>query len=186
MSGRTVLRGGSRWAWMLALLALAGCTHASRRVAPPPPHGRVSYHAVEDRDTRHYKTDKHITWSQPQQMRSNRAPAYPAALLARKLAPVTVVALLIVDPHGRVTAVRFAPGKDVDATTRAFRQAVREATSRWRFSPLQRSRWQTRADGTQVRVAMQAMPFSQRYAFRFAVHDGKPVVSSALPAAVGR
>jgi hypothetical protein len=166
---------------MVPLLALAGCAQPTRPTtpAPPPPSGRVSYQAVEKKSTRHYKTDKDVSWSQPRQSSGNHAPAYPEPLLAKHLPPVTVTALLVVDPQGHVAEVRFPGQASADADMRIFEHAVRHATSQWTFTPLLRSHWKTQPDGSSLRVGDQAMPFSQSYAFRFAVRDGKPVVSSA-------
>lgn len=178
------MQGSHRCVCIALALLVGGCARPVRPPAPvtPPPSGRVSYRAVADKRIRHYRMSEDQDWSQPQQSRHNRAPAYPPALLARHLPPVTVTALLVVDAQGRVSDVRFPATVADDDASRAFRQAVREATSQWTFTPLRRSFWKTLPDGSEVRVGQQQpMPFSQRYAFRFAVHDGKPVVSAALP-----
>lgn len=171
-----------RWMWTLPVLAMVGCAQHTRPPAPPPSSGQVSYRAVEKKDTRRYRTDKDVSWSRPHRSADNGAPVYPEALLGKHLPPVTVTALLIVDTRGHVTSVRITGENGANADTEAFDQAVREATLQWTFTPLVRSRWKTQPDGTSVRVGDRPMPFSQAYAFRFAVHDGKPQVSSGTAA----
>jgi hypothetical protein len=164
------------------ILGLASCASVPppTPAPPPPPEGEVNYHAVENKDARHYQLTPAETTVLPAIGPHNAAPVYPSALLARDLPPVTVRATLIVDAHGQVTAVRFA-GRDGDDPVRAaFQQAVRRATRQWTFEPLLIQHWKPTADGAKV-VRSEPMPFSQAYDFRFALRDGKPVVTTGTP-----
>lgn len=108
-------------------------------------------------------------------LESNAPPVYPPALLASNLPTVVITATVIVAVDGHVKDVRFA---DTDSNRAWFRNAVTTAVKQWHFKPLRITRWETRPDGSEVRVANDAKPFSQVYEFRFKVVDGKGLVSS--------
>ncbi len=97
-------------------------------------------------------------------------PVYPLSWLARCPARVTLRALLIVDAHGRVDAVRATPSP---AAPTAFVEAVRAAAMQWTFSPLTISRWASDANGDTHPVETVTKPFSLPYEFSFTCHDGK-------------
>jgi TonB family protein len=164
------------------ILGLASCASVPPPApAPPPPEGEVNYHAVENKDTKHYQLTPAETAVSPAIGPHNASPVYPAALLSRGLPPVTVRATLIVDAQGRVTTVRFARRGGDDAVRAAFQQAVRQATRQWTFEPLLIQHWKPTADGGAKVVRSEPMPFSQAYDFRFALRDGKPVVTTGTP-----
>lgn len=165
----------------LAVL-LAGCA-PPRPTRPPAPQTRVNYRAVPDKHLRHYAIAPSQTLIAPDPRPDNPAPAYPPDLVARDLPPVEVRALLVVDATGRVRLVRIASEATDGPVQRRFDAAVRAATLRWRFAPLRIANWVTDANGDEHRASSDPRPFSQSYAFRFEVHDGKPQVRGVLPAA---
>jgi TonB family protein len=162
-------------------LAIAGCQSATRpapaATSVPTPRTDVSYRAVAG-DMPRYALDDTQTALLPEQGRANPAPAYPPQLVALRLPPVEVRATLVVDTQGRVRDVRIAGDAAVDAHRRAFDDAVRTATRQWTFTPLRIYRWIEDADGGSHRGEGAAQPFSQAYAFRFELRDGKPTVTS--------
>jgi hypothetical protein len=143
----------------------------------------VNYQAVADTHLKHYTIAPSQTVIAPDPSPRNPVPVYPLELVAKGLPPVAVSALLIVDGEGRVRDVRIASQATDDALHRRFDAAVRAATLHWRFAPLRIANWVTDAHGDEYREGSTARPFSQAYRFRFEVHDGKPRVSGALPAA---
>lgn len=170
-----------RCAAMLLLAAvMGGCTPP--RPAPPPPRAqaRVQYRAVPDKHLKHYDIAPSQTSIAPDPRPDNPAPAYPPDLVSRGLPPVEVRALLVVDATGRVRQVRIAGEASDGPLQRRFDAAVRAATLRWRFAPFRIANWVTDASGGEHRVSSDPKPFSQTYAFRFEVHDGKPRVRGGV------
>lgn len=167
-------------------LVVAGCQPATRPAPPAPepaPRADVSYRPVADGDTPRYELDDTQTALLPEQGRANPVPAYPPQLVALRLPPVEVRAMLVVDAQGRVSDVRI-PSSAADASGRAFDEAVRTATRQWTFTPLRIYRWVEDADGGTHRDEGAARPFSQAYVFRFELRNGKPMVSAGtLPTA---
>lgn len=163
--------------WLFAVAALAGCASVPPPAPAPAPRTDVRYHAVDNKDAKHYTLTPSETAVSPTVGRDNDPPVYPSALVARHLPPVDVRARLVVDRKGKVTSVRFADADHADATRRAFEQAVRAATLQWTFVPLLIQHWAATPDGGQKVVKSDPMPFSQDYVFRFELVDGKPVVS---------
>jgi hypothetical protein len=174
------MRGGRR-SGALALLPLAiallcSC-HSAQRPLAPPPRTHVDYHAVADASLSHYQESMHTGVISPTDVPSNLAPVYPASLVAKRLPPVEIRALLIVGADGRVHEVRIVPMAEGQEHA-AFVLAVVAATMSWRFEPLRITRWEDLPDGGMKRVADTPAPFSQTYLFRFEIKDGKPVVST--------
>ncbi len=101
-------------------------------------------------------------------------PVYPAALLALRLPPVRIVVQLVIGTDGRVqrvlphSATQLASIPD-DA---AFMAAIAECTAHWHFAPLAITHVQVA--GGRITRNTRTLPFSLVYAFRFAVHDGRP------------
>jgi len=110
------------------------------------------------------------------------APMYPASLRASRLPPQQVSARLIVDPAGKVSAVRIENEVQADARQQLFNEAVRTAAMQWTFEPLRVSRWAADANGNAHEVSTETRAFSVNYVFRFALNDGMPVTdASATP-----
>lgn len=176
------MRIPSRRMWpLIGIAILAGCASVPSPAPEPVPRTDVRYHAVDNENTRHYVLTSSETAVSPTVGRDNDPPVYPPALVARRLPPVDVRAELIVDRKGEVTDVRFADADRADATRRIFEQAVRTATLQWTFVPLLIQHWKAMPDGGEKVVKSEPMPFSQDYVFRFALVNGKPVVSNATP-----
>lgn len=107
---------------------------------------------------------------------SDPAPTYPPAMLAACPASIELPARVVVGADGGVSEVR------IDATAVAahapFAAAVRAALQRWRFQPLQISRWAAAADGTSHEVDSDTRPFSLDYVFSFRCRHGHASVKS--------
>ncbi|TCI09192.1 hypothetical protein EZM97_22115 [Dyella soli] len=114
--------------------------------------------------------------------RDRPAPVYPPELVAARLPPQSLEALLVVDTQGKVREVRIVD--ENDARQRLFARAVREAVLQWTFEPLRASRWAADVNGTPHDVDSEAQPFRARYVFRFEWTQGGPVVNIAASPAV--
>ncbi len=168
--------------WLLVgITALAGCASVPPPAPAPVPRTDVRYHAVDNKGTRRYTLNPSQTAVLPAVGPANKPPVYPTALVARHLPPVDVRAKLIVDREGKVTDVRFADADRAGPVRRAFEQAVRAATLEWTFVPMRIKQWKSMPGGGAKVVKNEPMPFSQDYVFRFALVDGKPVVTGATP-----
>lgn len=158
--------------------AMAGCKPATRPTPPAPaPQADVSYRAVTG-DAPRYELDDMQSALLPEQGRANPAPIYPAQLVALRLPPVEIRATLVVDTQGHVSDVRIADDGAADATRGVFDEAVRTAARQWTFTPLRIFQWMEDADGSRHRDDGTVRPFSQDYAFRFELRNGKPVVTA--------
>lgn len=172
----------SRPSWLLVVsIVLTGCASVPPPTPAPAPGTDVRYHAVDNKDSKHYVLTPSETAVSPSVGGDNHPPVYPPALVARRLPPVNVRAKLIVDDKGTVTDVRFADANQADADRRIFEQAVRTATLQWTFVPMLIQHWKEMPDGGQKVVQSDPMPFSQDYVFNFALVNGKPVVESGVP-----
>lgn len=101
----------------------------------------------------------------PLPMRENAKPAYPPALLDRRLPPAMLVVRLIVDGAGKVADARIIENASAEA---AFAEAVLAAVRGWTFFPLKR------VTGRQV----EPLPFTQDYRFTFRQVNGRAVVEA--------
>lgn len=161
----------------LAIGTIVGCSSEPARPAHPSRHGASNYAIVSSEDTPRYDLKPNQLATTPVTGPHNATPVYPVELLPRNLPPVTIVATLIVGTNGLVKDVRFADTATT-ADAAVFQQSVNTAVTNWTFTPLRIAKWETRPDGSEVRVASQAEPFSQAYEFHFKVVDGKGVVSN--------
>ncbi|HET6632052.1 MAG TPA: hypothetical protein VFG73_05020 [Rhodanobacteraceae bacterium] len=164
-------------------MASLGACRQAVRPAPPPPQPEVSYQAVDASNQAHYTLQRSQTAVGPVIDGRNQPPVYPPALVASGLPPVEVRAKLIVDREGRVSDVRFADAARADAQRHRFEAAVHDAAIAWRFTPLRIVQWAEQPDGSEIVTGSTAEPFSQDYLFRFELRHGKPVVTTAAPAA---
>lgn len=160
----------------LLLPLLTGCATQHPTVASRPQTG-VSYRAAEPAGQSHYQLAMGDVATQPV-LEVNPPPAYPPALVARRLPLVEITAQLIVNGQGVVDEVRVPGEAEADADTRQFIQAVRQIALHWHFSPLVVTHWAADANGQSHQVDSERMPFSQFYVFRFECRDGHPLVSS--------
>ena len=158
----------ARAAGFMALLCLlAAC--ASKPPAAPPrdgyaADGAVSAEIVEtaDADAR-YQPMPGSSYLSPLPVRENARPAYPQALLDRRLPPAEVVVRLIVDGTGKVVDARIIGNAGGEP---AFADAVLVAVRGWTFFPLKR------VTGRVV----EPLPFTQDYRFVFRQLNGRAVV----------
>ena len=157
-------------------LAACAASPPPRADAPPPAKdGAVSVDLIPASASGQYKlkTSEHAFGAQPIE---RPPPAYPAALIAAGLPLVVVRVKAIVGENGTVTDVR-----SLDATTdprhAAFVAACRDAVTRWTYSPMVVVEEFDDGKGniSQVRTPR---AFSQDYAFRFELVEGKPKVSA--------
>jgi len=174
MSGSAgVLRCGV----LIASLILGGC--ATSKLAPPPPAtGDASWRIESSPGTVRYQLAMgEISGGGTPFQRVS--PVYPASLLASCPPPEEIPALLIIDGQGAVGEIRVAGEPQADSARQAFIEAIRVAAKQWRFNPLQINHWAADADGNTHVVDSETRPFSLTYAFRFACHGGKSMVSAA-------
>jgi len=157
---------------------LAACTTSPppRPETPPPAKdGAVSYDLIPAGASGQYKlkTSEHAFGAQPIERPS---PAYPEALIAAGLPPVVVRVKAIIGEKGTVTDVRSLDATN-DPQHAAFVAACRDAVSRWTYSPMVVVEEFDDGKGniSQVRTPK---AFSQDYAFRFELVEGKPKVSA--------
>ncbi len=149
------------------LCLLAGC---ASKPPPSPPRdgyaadGAVSAEIVEtaDADAR-YQPMPGSSYLSPLPVRENARPAYPQALLDRRLPPAEVVVRLIVDGTGKVVDARIIGNAGGEP---AFADAVLVAVRGWTFFPLKR------VTGRVV----EPLPFTQDYRFVFRQLNGRAVV----------
>lgn len=156
------------------LLILAGCAQVRPVPSPPSHQGESSYQMTPDQSMEHYPLPVGSTATGGVPL-EHPAPTYPSSLLALCPPPVTLKALLIVGTDGMVSEVRTIDATSIDP---AFVAAVRAATQQWRFEPLQFNHWAADANGKTHDVDSDTKPFSLKYAFTFACHDGKPQTSA--------
>jgi len=165
-------------ALLCTALVLTAC-HApqkpSGKPGAPDRAGTVSYEELPAFAENQYKLkrDEHSFGAQPVE---HDAPTYPASLVALQLPEATVRVKAIVDEQGRVTEVR-----DLDTSTDpnhvAFFSACRDAVMHWSYTPMTVVEEFDDGHGNITQKRKNA-PFSLDYGFRFALVEGKPLVSS--------
>lgn len=164
---------------IVSCMVLAACS-TPVRTDPPAPQTQVAYQSVVSASTRRYELEPGENSTQPKLI-ENPEPVYPIAMIPAHLPHVVVRAKIVVDKAGSVAQVQLAQTPGAQLT--AFEKAVREATSKWRYTPLEILRWrdEINAQGEVVgshQVATESRPFSLDYEFHFDLRDGKPVVAS--------
>ncbi len=158
-------------------IVMSGCTTAMQKPVDHRYAGRAHHERMADPEgMQHYKLTPGQSWTRPA-LRHNPEPVYPPALVTRDLPPVVVVARLSVNKIGRVTAVYISHNDSRSPHRQAFEQAVRDAATQWRFSPMKFTTRIPRSDAP-ARIIVAPKPFSMWFKFRFDVVDGKPVTSS--------
>lgn len=159
------------------IMGLAAVLAACASTPSSSPEGDTSYRSVSKDGMQHYQLalGEVSTGAVP---RDHPAPIYPSGLLAARLPPQEVEALLIVDTKGRVSEVRMADEAQADPQSRLFMAAVRTAAMQWTFEPLRVAQWASDANGDTHEVGSEVRPFSLDYVFRFAWRDGKPVTAT--------
>lgn len=151
----------------IAASLLVGCASASHQAEARLGYaadGTVSADIVDVASDTRYQAVQGSSYLQPIGRRANLRPAYPAALLDRRLPPVEVVARIVVDGKGEVErASVIESGMDA-----AFDEAVLHAVRGWTFVPLMR------VTGDKA----EPLPFTQDYRFTFRQVNGHAVVES--------
>lgn len=169
----------------VGLVLLAGCA-STPAPAPDPSSGQVGVRDV----TAAIPTDARLTlganetFQPPLASPDNPLPDYPAALLARRLAPRAVCVQVGIDERGGVIGTAPASG-NVDCPsvlddTRPFYEAAAAAVQAWRFEPAFRCVFERAPEpgeacggsGTQE----EAQAVSLVYRFVFEQVDGRGVV----------
>jgi hypothetical protein len=161
------------------LAACATTPSSSFPPANPPPEGEPASRAAAIDQMRHYELALGET-SMGAVPRGHSAPIYPAALLATRLPPQEVDAVLVVDAAGKVSEALMAGEAQADPQRRQFMAAVRAAAMQWTFEPFRVSQWAADANGNSHPVDSETRPFRVGYVFHFAWKDGKPV-TDAIP-----
>lgn len=171
------MHGQEGWRWgLLVAMLLAGCATSEHRPLPTA-QGEASWQLVNKPGMVRYPLALGQVASGAEPFH-RVAPLYPSSQLASCPAPVEVQALLIVDVHGQVSAVRVADAATADAAQRAFIAAVRTAARQWQFTPLHIDQWAADASGNSHLVDRETRPFSLSYRFRFACRAGHVTVST--------
>lgn len=130
------------WLVVVALAALAGCASTPDAApAPDPASGQVGVRDV----TAAIPTDARLTlganetFQPPLASPDNPLPAYPAPLLAQRLAPRAVCVQVGIDETGGVIGTAPASGNadcpSVLEEARPFYEAAAAAMQAWRFEP---------------------------------------------------
>lgn len=165
-------------AMLCIALALTACHAPSRpsgKPTEPDRTGTVSYETLPAlaQDQYKLKRSEHAFGAQPV---THEAPTYPASLVGERLPDTTVRVKAIVDAQGRVTEVRdLTPSNDPHH--QAFFTACRDAVMHWSYTPM--TVVEETDDGRgNITQARKNTPFSLDYGFRFALVEGKPIVSS--------
>ncbi|TAN03536.1 MAG: hypothetical protein EPN36_12300 [Rhodanobacteraceae bacterium] len=164
----TKVRFGSPFVMTACLLAAC----STRTTLKPNPQPRTSYEMLVPKGTPSYVLTPGETAVKPEPDRQV-APIYPPSLVRPGAASVIVVARLVMDKGGRVTAVYPVSNTDKGPDHALFEAAVVQAAMQWAFTPL----WMEKpeSDGT---YELTSKPFSLWYAFHFKVVDGKPIVET--------
>jgi len=178
---RTLLKVG-------LVLLLAGCATEKPVELPDPRLGDVAIRQLQPASSDQYAAAAPgEQYDYPFPFHENAPPAYPDALLAKQLPPVSVKVRLIVDESGSVTEA--APLDSAASEDPEFFGAIQTAVRDWKFTPLVRI---TAAPERTVIVfpggratysgKATALPFHQDYEFTFTQRDGKGFVSTQSPA----
>lgn len=164
-----------RYLCCASALSLAGCAmHGVRTGTSTTPNGPP--HAGQAVAMTHH-TLPMGNISSGGNLLKRHLPVYPKSMLGSCPARFDVQVVMDVNRDGRVEHV---VGEVVDATPPHWRDyfpPVHAAGMQWRFNPLRVTHWAADVDGNSHVVDSANKPFKRFYTFRFACHDGKPVVS---------
>lgn len=165
----------------LACFAVAGCAQAPvGNLAPTEsPAGAATRGAAPKPAVQSIPLalGKVVVGAQPIEQAS---PVYPSAELSACPARVDVPALLTVNEQGRVKGLHIKPATSPVAM--AFLDAIRSATSAWRFEPLYITHMAADANGNAHVVDQATRAFSLSYVFHFYCLAGHGSVSMSAVA----
>ncbi len=133
---------------------ISGC---SQQVKPETPEGSSTYKAIVPNGATQYELQDGQSFSRPN-LQKRVDPVYPSELINANLKPLDISAQVIVSELGRVSEVRFADYLGDNTNRDKFEQSIREAVSKWEYSPLTFTTSQIGSNGQQVAVT-QAKPF---------------------------
>jgi len=126
---------------LMALVASQGCLFRPQPVATPAMDnssvaGRVGFEFVPDPNSPRPALSAGQRFSRPIPL-VTRLPEYPQEALLSELAPVMLVARIIVEEDGTVQEIQASPlEKSTDSGSREpFWAAIRQAVLRWEFAP---------------------------------------------------
>lgn len=151
----------------IAASLMVGCASASHQAEARLGYaadGAVKTSIVEAEEDARYREVAGSSFLRPIARRANASPAYPPALLDRRLPPVEVVVRIVVDGKGEVEHASVI-GHGLEP---AFDDAVLEAVWGWTFVPL------LQVTGGKA----EPLPFTQDYRFTFGQVNGHAVVES--------
>lgn len=161
---------------------------------PPPPqpesHGSVSAKLIADPSAPSVKLPPGEVYIQPQIMRGNPMPEYPADLISMRLPPHVVVVRITSNEHSRIEDIRPSPlgGSTEDEYLARFQEAVAQAVSSWKVYPAEIRKMKDGPDldgdgkpDYDIVVGRKVLKAFFDVAFRFEIVDGKPVVRSDAP-----
>jgi len=148
------------------ICAATGCSTAaktSNRATSFAADGAVVVAIVETAGNQRYEVRAGEQFFRELPSDANLSPIYPAPLLARQLAPVEIVARLVVGSTGGVEKADIVASS---TATQDFSDSVLVAVRSWTFVPLKR------ATGNKI----EPLPFTQDYRFTFKQENGRAVV----------
>ena len=149
---------------------ISGC---SQQVKPETPEGSSTYKAIVPNGATQYELQDGQSFSRPN-LQKRVDPVYPSELINANLKPLDIAAQVIVSELGRVSEVRFADYLGDNTNRDKFEQSIREAVSKWEYSPLTFTTSQIGSNGQKV-TETQPKPFSLWYMFHFEIKNGRPV-----------
>jgi hypothetical protein len=165
-----------RWCSLIFVIMISAGTvvsGCSQQVKPENPEGSSTYKAIAPNGAAQYELQDGQSFSRPN-LQKRVDPVYPGELVNANLKPLDIVAQVIVSELGRVSEVRFANYLGDNTNRGKFEQSIREAVSKWEYSPLTFTTTQIDSNGQKVSVT-QTKPFSLWYMFHFEIKNGRPV-----------
>jgi len=186
---------GRRAAELIALALLVACRSAKPLPPPqaapaPESHGSVSAKLIRDPSAPSVKLPPGEVYVEPQIMRGNPMPEYPADLVGLKLPPHVVVVRITSNEQSRIEKIEPSPlgGTTDDEYRSRFEQVVAEAVTKWKVFPaeIRKMRDGPDLDGDgkpdyDIVSARKVLKAFFDIAFRFEIVNGKPVVRTDAP-----
>lgn len=160
--------------------------------APPPSeiHGSVTAKLLADPSAPSVQLPPGETYVEPQIMRGNPMPEYPADLIPLKLPPHVVVLRITSNEESRIDDIRpsLLGGSTEDQYSTRFQQATEQAVAQWKVFPAEIRKMKDGPDldgdgkpDYKIVTGRKILKAFFDIAFRFEMVDGKPVVRSEPP-----
>lgn len=165
---------------VVAALLLAACAASNVAVKPEPTaKPETSYKLFTPKDALHYTLEPGQSATLPHPLIGRFAPpAYPPSLAHHGMPVVLIKAQLVFAASGHVQNVYILSDSYAGADRTLFEGSVRTAAMQWVFTPLMFEQ-PVGGGGTPITFKHEAKPFSLWFEFRFAMVNGKPVVSTS-------